>query len=108
MTENNPTPSNDPKKLADEELSEVMGGMLEPGFYNCLNSLPYKDEIYDYVTFGGHDEEGFRCYERLIMSMSEHGDGAKSNKLWDYASTWYDTYSGRRYDRQTKIWEPEW
>ncbi len=78
MTENT-----DPQeqKLNDDELSEVSGGQLILTFWECLNSLPYRDQIYDYVTRYLNTENESACYDLLIEEMRSHGDYGPANRL---------------------------
>ncbi len=80
MTENISNSSNDPKKLNDEDLKKVSGG-LEGFFWRYFNELPYKDEIYDYVMRYANTDREDVCYKRLIDQMNKHNDWEKADEL---------------------------
>ncbi len=81
MTENIPTPSNDPEKLNDEDLSEVTGGALYQffwdNFYAFLETLGPEGsnrreiatkEILEPHTGRTHGGD-YDCYKRLLEYM---------------------------------------
>ncbi len=84
-------------KLSDEELEAASGGAkMYKFFWDTLYSLPYKDEIYDYVTFYQSTTDSRFCYERLAQKLREHGDNGTADWLLKQYSWYLDVDKGDR------------